>query len=57
MTDIRVLLCLLLLFGWGCLWIKTEPVHVTVDVNLRVQKELAQFFDDVDEADPTMETE
>lgn len=46
----------------GCLWVKSEPVevepiHVTVDVNVRVraQKELDDFFGEIDAADPTIE--
>lgn len=35
--------------GTGCLSIKTEheikPIHITMDVNLKVQKELENFFD------------
>ncbi|MDR2849742.1 MAG: hypothetical protein LBW77_04255 [Verrucomicrobiota bacterium] len=33
----------------GCLAVKTEheikPIHITVDVNLKVQKELESFLD------------
>ena len=33
----------------GCLSIKTEheikPIHITMDVNLKVQKELEEFLD------------
>lgn len=28
-----------------------EPIHITVDVNVRVQKELHEFFKDIDEAE------
>ncbi len=28
--------------------VKIEPIHMTVDVNLRVQKELDAFYDDVE---------
>lgn len=32
----------------GCLWVKTEhevkPIHITMDVNLKVQKELENFL-------------
>jgi hypothetical protein len=48
------------LFGAsGCLRIKSdpvrvEPIHVTVDINIRVEKELDNFFDDLDSADPTI---
>ena len=36
----------------GCFTVKTEseikPIHITVDVNLRVQKDLDNFFGDID---------
>jgi hypothetical protein len=43
--------------GSGCIRIKTDPIHVIVDVNIRVEKELGDFFDDLDSADPTMNSE
>lgn len=45
-----VLLCLTgaILMGAGCLSIKTEheikPIQITMDVNLKVQKELEEFL-------------
>lgn len=39
----------------GCLRVKVDPIHVTVDVNIRVQKELDNFFDDLDAADSTIQ--
>lgn len=52
---------LLLITSVGCINIKTEPVevkpiHITVDVNLRIERELEDFFADLDAADPTMKT-
>ena len=43
---------LILLFG-GCLSLKTEPIevkpiHITVDVNVKVDKALDDFFGDLD---------
>ncbi len=38
----------------GCLTVKhrvPEPIHITVDVNVRVQKELHEFFKEIDELD------
>jgi hypothetical protein len=29
--------------------VKIEPIHMTVDINLRVQKELDAFYDDVEQ--------
>lgn len=43
-----VLLFVLASFVGGCLSIKTEheikPIHITMDVNLKVQKELEDFL-------------
>lgn len=43
-----VLLFVLAAFVGGCLSIKTEheikPIHITMDVNLKVQKELEDFL-------------
>ena len=40
----------------GCLSIRTkneiEPIHITLDINLRVQKDLDTFFSDLDEKPP-----
>ena len=41
----------------GCLSIKTEheikPIHITMDINLKVDRELDQFFGEIDEANGT----
>jgi len=51
------MLCVLLVWPVaGCIRVKTEPIHITVDINLRVQKELSSFFDDIDAKDPTSQT-
>jgi len=59
----HVLALLLLITSVGCLKVKTEPVvveikpiHITIDVNLRIDRELEDFFGDLDAADPTMKT-
>ena len=40
------------LLAGGCLSVKTEhevkPIHITLDVNLKVERELSQFFDEID---------
>ncbi|NLF16743.1 MAG: YnbE family lipoprotein [Lentisphaerae bacterium] len=36
--------------------VEVKPIHITLDVNLRVAKELDSFFDDLDAADPTLQT-
>ena len=48
-----------LLLG-GCLNVKTEPIevkpiHITVDVNVRVERALDDFFGDLDEKSTTIE--
>ncbi len=52
-------LALPLLFG-GCLNIKTapievKPIHITVDVNVKVEKALDDFFGDLDKKSTTIE--
>jgi hypothetical protein len=34
--------------------VEVKPIHITVDVNVRVTKELDSFFGDLDAADPTV---
>ena len=43
----------------GCVSVKTapievKPVHITVDVNVRVDKALDDFFDDIDKTSTTV---
>ncbi len=45
----------------GCLNIKTEPIevkpiHITVDVNVKVEKALDDFFGDLDKQSATLAT-
>jgi hypothetical protein len=47
-----------LMFG-GCLSVKTEPIevkpiHITVDVNVKVDKALDDFFGDLDKKSTTL---
>jgi hypothetical protein len=49
-----------LLLG-GCLSVRTEPIevkpiHITVDVNVRVEKALDDFFGDLDKKSATIES-
>jgi hypothetical protein len=37
--------------------IEVKPMHITIDVNLKVDKELDDFFGDIDNQDATMEKE
>ena len=62
MRTMLALLVLLMASGCiGCIRVKTDPVevkpiHITVDVNVKVEKELKNFFGDIDAADPTQKT-
>lgn len=43
----------------GCLQVKTDaievkPIHITVDVNVRVEKALDDFFGDIDRSSTTI---
>jgi hypothetical protein len=49
------------LFLGGCLSVKTEPIevkpiHITVDVNVKVEKALDDFFGDLDKKSTTLVT-
>lgn len=64
MARVKQAVCLLLLPAAlaGCIRLKTEPIRVepiqiTMDVNLRVMKELDNFFGDLDAASEAMEFE
>lgn len=55
-----VLVALLPVLG-GCLNVKTEPIevkpiHITVDVNVKVDRALDDFFGDLDKKSATLET-
>ena len=52
---------LLPLFLGGCLNVKTapievKPIHITVDVNVKVERALEDFFGDLDKKSATIET-
>jgi hypothetical protein len=54
-------LALLALNLGGCLSVKTEPIevkpiHVTVDVNVKVDRALDDFFGDLDQKSSTINT-
>lgn len=34
--------------------IKVEPIHITIDVNIKVDRELEDFFGEIDEAEEAM---
>jgi len=51
----------LLLVVAGCLNVKTapievKPIHITVDVNVKVERALEDFFGDIDKKSATIET-
>lgn len=55
------LLSLLPLLVGGCINVKTEPIevkpiHIIVDVNVKVEKALEDFFGDLDKKSATIET-
>ena len=31
--------------------VEVKPIHITIDVNVRVQKDLEDFFGDIDQAE------
>ena len=35
--------------------VEIKPIHITIDVNVRVQKDLEDFFGDIDNAEKTLE--
>ena len=37
--------------------IEVKPIHITVDVNVKVEKELENFFGDLDKQSTTLSTE
>ena len=51
-----LLACLPLLLATACIHIKTDPVdvHMTVDVNVKVDRALDSFFGDLDKKSTTI---
>ena len=51
-----ILACGPLLLASACIHIKTDPVdvHMTVDVNVKVDRALNDIFGDLDKKDPSM---
>lgn len=56
--SLTFLLSALLLTAWGCSTshrvevapVEVKPIHITIDVNVKVDKELDNFFSDIDDA-------
>ncbi len=63
--TITLATCALLLLAWGCSTshkievapVEVKPIHITIDVNVKVDKELEDFFSDIDEATAQPEVE
>jgi len=36
--------------------VEVKPIHITIDVNVRVQKDLEDFFGDIDKAEEKLNT-
>lgn len=57
MTRPFLLLAALLgLTAGGCVSVDVKPIHITVDVNVKVDKALDDIFGDLDKKDPTMKS-
>jgi len=58
MLSLRVCLLSLLLplFAVGCINVKMQPIeiHATVDVNVKIDRELDDFFGDLDRKSTTL---
>jgi len=35
--------------------VEVKPIHITIDVNVKIDKALDDFFDEIDEADEALE--
>jgi len=46
--------CFLLLPLFGCVSVELKPVHIIVDVNVKVDKALDDFFGDLDKKSTTL---
>jgi hypothetical protein len=58
-TVYLVMAAALVVFGAGCMTrhkIEVAPMHITIDVNVRVDKALGNFFDDLDAAEDKLQS-
>ncbi len=60
MKPIFLLTAVLALVSAGCVHVKTDaievkPIHITVDVNVKVDRALDDFFGDLDRKSTTLE--
>ena len=61
MKRLLLLLCLLQIGFAGCVSVKTapievKPIHIIVDVNVKIDKALDDFFGDLDKKSTTLAT-
>ncbi|KXU37519.1 hypothetical protein AXK12_01670 [Cephaloticoccus capnophilus] len=51
-----LLLCLVPFFAVSCINVKMQPIeiHATVDVNVKIDRELDDFFGDLDKKSTTL---
>lgn len=54
MKRLALMLPLLALPLGGCLSVQVKPIHVTVDVNVKVDRALDDFFGDLDKKSTTL---
>lgn len=62
MKPISLLCAVATLWVAGCLNVKTapievKPIHITVDVNVKVERALEDFFGDIDKKSAPIETQ
>jgi hypothetical protein len=55
MLRCLLLLCSTLVLS-GCIHVKVDPIHVTLDVNVKVDRALDDFFGDLDKKSSTLTT-
>lgn len=51
---VSLLLPLLVVCFGGCLSVQVKPIHVTVDVNVKIDRALDDFFGDLDQKSATL---
>ena len=49
-------LCLAASLLAGCVSVEVKPIHITVDVNVKVDRALDDFFGDLDKKSATLTT-
>ena len=54
--QLLLLGALLVASAGGCVSVDVKPIHITVDINVKVDKALDDIFGDLDKKDPTMKS-